>query len=380
MRDKILEGHSLLFSDRILSCISESRAGGIEAERFDVCGAYVSPGFIDVHVHGAGGADVMDATDESMDTFSRCLAEHGVTAFLPTTLTSPRERLSAAADNVKRAMERQLPGAMVIGLHLEGPWIDHGHKGAHPQEHIEDIPDAEWVARRADVIRTVTFSPRKDPRHVFLKRLLELEIVPSLGHTDANFEEGLAAVEAGAKSITHIFNAQTGLHHREPGLVGAALCSSVMCELIPDGSHVRAELFDPLCKALSADRLMLVTDSMRAAGLHNAGLPNTGLPDGEYDFAGRPVSIKDGLPRLHDGTIAGSSLFMDRGVLNVWKATGRPLPEVVRMAAANPAKLHGLESRKGEIAPGGDADIACFDEELNVLMTFVGGRLVYERG
>ena len=356
LHDKVLERHSLLFSDRILSCIPEDRAGGIEAERFNVCGAYVSPGFIDVHVHGAGGADAMDATDESMDVFSRCLAGHGVTAFLPTALTSAREHLSVVADNVKRAMKRRLPGASVFGLHLEGPWIDCGHKGAHPQDHIENTPDAEWVAQRADVIRTVTFSPQKDPNHVFLKRLLELKIVPSLGHTDAGFEEGLAAIEAGAKSITHLFNAQTGLHHRAPGLVGAALCSSAMCELVPDGEHVRAELFEPLCKALSTERLMLVTDSTRAAGLPNAGLP-----------------------RLRDGTIAGSSLSMDRGVLNVWKATGRPLPEVVRMATANPARLHGLESRRGSIAPGCDADITCFDEQLDVFMTFVGGRLVYER-
>ena len=368
LNDRILERHSLLFTDRILSCVPENRVAGIDAERFEANGAYVSPGFIDVHVHGAGGADTMDADDKSMDTFSRCLAEHGVTAFLPTTVTSSRERMNAAVENVRRAMERQLPGAKVLGLHLEGPWIDEGHKGAHPQEYIEDVPDAEWLARRSDAIRTVTFSPTKDPHYAFLKRLLELKIVPSIGHTDAGFEEGLAAIEAGARSITHLFNAQNGLHHRMPGMVGAALCSSVTCELITDGAHVRSELFEPLCKSLGADRLMIVSDSMRVAG----------LPDGEYDFAGQRVSVKNGLPRLRDGTLAGSSMFMDRGVLNVWRATGRPLPEVVGMAAGNPARLHGLEDRKGSIAPGHDADIVCFDDGLDVLMTFVEGRLVYE--
>ena len=368
MNDTVLERHTLLFTDRILSCIPENLTAGIDAERLEVYGAYVSPGFIDVHVHGAGGADTMDADDTSIDTFSRCLAKHGTTAFLPTTVTSSWEHMSNAVENVRRAMRRRMPGAKPLGLHLEGPWLDLAHKGAHPQEYLEDTPDAEWVEKRADVIRTVTFSPQKDPRHIFLKRLLELEIVPSIGHTDAGFEEGLAAIDAGAKSITHLFNAINGLHHRAPGMVGAALCSSVTCELISDGAHVRSELFEPLCKAIGTYRLMIITDSMRSAG----------LPDGEYEFVDRKVTVKDGLARLPDGTIAGSSLFMNKGVLNVWRATGRPLYEVVGMAATNQARLHGF-SRKGSIAPGRDADITCFDEELNVLMTFVHGELVYER-
>jgi N-acetylglucosamine-6-phosphate deacetylase len=370
LSDRILEHHALLFTDKILSCLPEDRAAGIDAERIGVGGAYVSPGFIDVHVNGAGGADAMDATDESMDMFSQCLAEHGVTAFFPTSVTTSRERLNAAAANVRRAMGRKMPGAAVLGLHLEGPWIDAGRRGAHPQEYVETKPDADWVSKWSDVIRTVTFSPKLDPRHVFLKSLLELAVVPSLGHTDASFEEGMAAVAAGAKSITHLFNAQSPLHHRAPGMIGVALCSSAMCELIADGVHVRSELFEPLRKAIGTDRLVIVTDSMRAAG----------LPDGEYDFAGRKVSVKDGVPRLPDGTLAGSALCMDRGVLNVWRATGRPLPDIVKLASANPARLHGLETRKGSLAPGCDADITCFDDELEIRMTFVGGALVYERG
>ncbi|MCL2010047.1 MAG: N-acetylglucosamine-6-phosphate deacetylase [Synergistaceae bacterium] len=374
LNDRILERHSLLFTDRILSCVPDNLldglicADGIDAERFELRGEYVSPGFIDVHVNGAGGADTADATDESMDTFSRCLAEHGVTAFLPTSVTTSRERLDAAIENVRRAMKRPLPGAKALGLHLEGPWLDVAQRGAHPEEYIEDTPDAEWVEQRADVIRTVTFSPRKDPEHVFLKRLLELDIVPSIGHTGAGFEEAMAAIESGAKSITHLFNAQSGLHHRAPGMVGAALCSSVMCEIITDGAHVRSELFEPLCRALGTDRFMIVSDSMRVAG----------LPDGEYEFVDRKVLVEDGVPRLPNGTLAGSSLFMNVGVLNVWRATGRPLPEMVGLGSANPARLHGL-ARKGSIAPGCDADIICLDDDLNVLKTFVEGRLVYER-
>lgn len=373
MSDRILERHALLFTNKILSCMPGNWTTGIDAERIDVDGTYISPGFIDVHVNGAGGADTMDATDESMDVFSKCLAKHGTTAFFPTSVTASKELLNAAAANVERAMKRKMPGAMVLGLHLEGPWIDAGYKGAHPQEHIETKPDTDWVVKWSNVIRRVTFSPKLDPQHVFLKNLLELKIVPSLGHTNANFEEGMAAIAAGAKSVTHLFNAQTALHHRAPGMIGVALCSSAMCELIADGAHVRSELFEPLCKAIGTDRLMLVTDSMRAAGLPN------GEYNREYDFVGRKVSVKDGAPRTPDGTLAGSVLTMDRAVLNFWRATGRPLPDIVKLASANPARLHGLETRKGSLTPGCDADIACFDEKLEIQMTFVGGTPVYER-
>jgi N-acetylglucosamine-6-phosphate deacetylase len=369
VNDRILEHHALLFTDRILSCLPENRTAGIDADRIEVHGAYVSPGFIDVHINGSCGVDTMDATDGSMDLFSRYLAEHGTTAFFPTATTSSKEHREAAVANVKRAMGRNLPGAAVLGLHMEGPWIDISHKGAHPREYIEETPDMEWIEGWADAIRTVTFSPKRDPRHVFLRHLSRLGIVPSLGHTDASFEECLAAIEAGAKSITHLFNAQSGLHHRAPGMVGAAFCSSAMCELIADGIHVRDELFEPLCRVIGTGRLMIVTDSMRAAG----------LPDGEYDFVGRRVQVKGGVPRLPDGTLAGSALSMDKGVLNIWRATGRPLPEIVRLATANPARLHGLEGRKGALLPGCDADIACFSEDLEIQWTFVGGKPVYKR-
>ncbi|MBR1673046.1 MAG: amidohydrolase family protein, partial [Fretibacterium sp.] len=238
-------------------------------------------------------------------------------------------------------------------------------KGAHPEEFISSRPDAGWVASREDVVRTVTFSPTLDPRHVFLRWLLELGVVPSLGHTTAGFEEARAAIDAGARSITHLFNAQAGFHHRAPGMVGAAAVTDVMCELIADGHHVRPELFSPLCRLIGTERLILITDSMRAAG----------LPDGDYAFGGSTVTVRDGLPVKPDGTIAGSALRMNESIRVFQRATGLPLSEVVGMATRNPARLLGL-SRKGELSAGMDADITCFDEDLNVSMTFVGGQRV----
>ncbi|MCR4817853.1 MAG: N-acetylglucosamine-6-phosphate deacetylase, partial [Fretibacterium sp.] len=354
------KGNALLFSDKILACLPNERTEGIEAERIDVAGLCVSPGFVNVHVHGAMGHDLMDATNEAIDGLSLAMAQQGTTAFLPTSITASWKDTEAAVEAVRRGMARVLPGAAVLGMHLEGPWIDVAMKGAHPEAFIGSHPDAGWVADRADAIRTVTFSPTLDPEHRFLRRLLELGIVPSLGHTTAGFEEARSAIEAGAKSITHFFNAQMGLHHRAPGMIGAAAVTNVMCELIADGRHVRSELFAPLCRLIGTERLILITDSMRAAG----------LPDGDYAFGGGQVLVRDGLPVQPDGTIAGSSLKMNEAIRNFHHATGLPLPEVVGMATRNPSRLLGL-SRKGELAAGMDADITCFDENFSVSMTFV---------
>ena len=362
---RIWEGRALLFSKSVLACIPEEAAGGIDAERIRLDGEYVLPGFVDVHTHGARGADVMDASDEAIDALSLAMAKNGTTAFAPASVTAPMPEIEAAIDAVRRGMRRPLPGAALLGLHLEGPWIEPAMRGAHPEAFIRTQPDASWVAKHADALCTVTYSPVLDPGHDFLKRLLELGIVPSLGHTTADFETARSAIEAGAQSITHLFNAQRGLHHRQPGMIGAAAVTEVMCELIADGHHVRSELFEPLCRLIGMDRLVLISDSIRAGG----------LPDGEYAFAGGQVRVRDGLPLQPDGTIAGSSLTMNRAVRNFWRATNRPLAEVVGLATRNPARLLGLK-RKGSLDPGFDADIVCLDRDLNVTMTFVGGTRV----
>lgn len=362
---EVREGYALLFTDRVLACISEPLTEGIDAERIWLDGEYVLPGFVDVHVHGAQGTDIMDASDEAVDALSLAMARGGTTAFAPASVTAPMPEIEAAVEAVRRGMARPLPGAALLGLHLEGPWIEPCMKGAHPEPFILLVPDADWVADHADALRTITFSPILDPEHGFLRRLCRLGIVPSLGHTTADFETARAAIEAGARSITHLFNAQTGLHHRRPGMVGAAAVTDVMCELIADGQHVRTELFEPLCRLIGTDRLILVTDSIRAGG----------LPDGEYAFAGGRVRVVKGLPVQPDGTIAGSSLTMNQAVRNFWRATGRPLAEVAGMASRNPARLLRLK-RKGSLDPGYDADIVCLDNDLDVVMTFVGGRRV----
>ena len=362
----MLEGHALLFDDRVLACLPADRTDGIEAERVEAGGRYVLPGFVNVHVHGAMGYDAMDATDEALDALSLAMAKEGVTAFLPTSVTAPMGEIDATVRAVRRGMARTLPGAAILGMHLEGPWIDEAMRGAHPAAFINRSPDIPWVAERADVLRIVTFWPTLDPEHSFTRSLKALGIVPSLGHTTADFDLALSAVRAGARSITHLFNAQRGLHHRRPGMVGAAAVSDAMCEFIADGRHVVPELFEPICRLIGTDRLILITDSMRAAG----------LPDGDYRFAGGVVTVRDGLPVNGDGTIAGSVLTMNRALKNFHQATRRPLSELSATVSRNPARLLGL-TRKGELTAGMDADIVCLDDDFNVRATFVEGRQVF---
>lgn len=362
--DELVEGHVLLFDQRVLACVPEDRADGLPGGRVDAGGCYAIPGLIDVHVHGCLGHDLMDATDEALDGMSRAKAEEGVTTFLPTSVSASWEEIEAAVEATRRAMSRALPGAAVAGMHLEGPWIEEAMRGAHPSAHIRSEIDVAWIERNADVIRTVTYSPVLDPELRATRAMASMGVVPSVGHTTASFELARAAFDAGARCVTHLFNAQTGLHHRAPGVPGAAAASGATCELIADGRHVRPELFEPLFRMMGTERIVLITDAMRAAG----------MSDGSYAFAGGSVTVEDGLPRM-GGTIAGSTLRMDEALRNVLRATGRPLAEVVAMASRSPARLLGL-SRKGVLAPGMDADIACLDEELRPRMTFVGGRRV----
>ena len=361
---ELVEGHVLLFDQRVLACVPEDRADGLMGGRVDVGGGYAIPGLIDVHVHGCLGHDLMDATDEALDGMSRAKAEEGVTMFLPTSVSAPWEEIEAAVEATRRAMSRARPGAAVAGMHLEGPWIEEARRGAHPSAHIRSEIDVAWIERNADVIRTVTYSPVLDLGLRATRAMASMGVVPSVGHTTASFELARAAFEAGARCVTHLFNAQTGLHHRAPGVPGAAAASGATCELIADGRHVRPELFEPLFRMMGADRIVLITDAMRAAG----------MSDGSYAFAGETVRVEGGLPYIGE-TIAGSTLRMDEALRNVLRATGRPLAEVVAMASRSPARLLGL-SRKGVLAPGMDADITCLDEELHPRMTFVGGRRV----
>ena len=354
----ILPETVLLYDDTVLGFATEVPAG---AEVTDGEGAYLSAGFIDQHIHGYIGEDAMTHTP---DHIRAGLPANGVTAYLPTTMTQSKEAIDQAMNWVREAMKKE-EGARVLGCHMEGPFINAAKKGAQPGEYI--IPPAiEMVETYKDVIKLVTYAPEQDEDHAFVKALRKMNIVPSVGHTSANFETAKAAYDNGALSTTHFFNAMPPLHHRDPGVIGAALAGDAYIELIADTIHVNPNLFSILAK-LKPNRLCLITDCMEAGG----------LPNGEYALGGQPVFVKDGFCTLEDGTLAGSVLKLNVAIRNMAKYGGVTLAQAVSFATENPARLLGVDDRMGTLNVGTLADFVLMDEACNVKSTYMGGKCVY---
>ncbi|MGN7469879.1 N-acetylglucosamine-6-phosphate deacetylase [Brevibacillus sp. SAFN-007a] len=334
---------------------------------------WICPGFVDMHIHGIDGHDTMDGTPESLRAISAALARYGVTAFVATTMTASYEELEPVLENIAQVSQQGLPGAQLIGIHLEGPWINPRYKGAQKEENIA-LPKLEAVQRlyglSRGLLKVVTIAPEQPEALEAIAWLKEQGVIVSAGHTGATFAQAAEAVEAGVRHFTHCFNAMTGLHQREPGGVGAAMYyEQVSTELIADGIHVHPAVMNILYRVKTARRLALVSDSMRAAA----------LCEGTYDLGGQEVHVRDNQAKLADGTLAGSVLTLNRAVGNMVALSGVPLPEAVEMASRTPASILGYGERKGRLAVGYDADMAVLDENFDVTMTFVAGKKVYVR-
>ena len=372
LEDEILDGKALLLSDRIEGIVDEGEipegAAVIDAE-----GGYVSPGLIELHIHGYLGKDVCDASEESIRIISKGLLENGVTGFLPTTMTVDMEVIKGAIESVRSLMaESRTPefdGTVLLGVHAEGPFISESKKGAQDPRFILK-PDADFVKANSDVIRVITLAPEEDDADFSAIRRIsaETDVVVSMGHTSADYNTAMAGVEAGVRHATHLFNAMTPLTHRGPGVVGAALKSDkVSTELIVDTYHVNSALFDIVYK-LKGRKLCFITDC----------LPAGGLPEGEYTLGGAKIIYKDNICKLEDGTIAGSVLKLNKGIWNVYTNSDIPLNECVNCASLNPATTLGIQDKKGSIKVGKDADIVILDNEFNVKKTIIGGNIKYE--
>ena len=365
LEDRIEEGKVLLFSDKIEK-ITDNIPEGYEV--IDAHGGYVTPGFIDLHIHGYLGKDVCDADAESIRTIAGGLVENGVTGFLPTTMTVDMKVIEGALDACREVRNSgEYYGSTILGVHAEGPFISASKKGAQDERYILK-PDADFVTANADIIKIITLAPEEDKDFAEIKKMAEeTDVVVSMGHTSADYKTAMESTKNGVKHATHLFNAMTPMTHRAPGVVGAALNSDVTCELIVDTYHVEPALYEMVYR-MKGRKLCFITDC----------LPAGGLPEGEYTLGGAKIIYKNNLCKLEDGTIAGSVLKLNKGVWNVFTNTRIPLYECVNCAPLNPANAIGVADRKGSIEVGKDADIVILDNEFNVKKTIIGGVVRYE--
>lgn len=333
----------------------------------------VAPGFVDLHVHGGAGFDVMDASPRSIIGISRYLAAGGVTSFLPTTCTAPQQDLVSAARAVKESIDRGTGGAEVLGLHMEGPYLNPARRGAQNPAHIRPPNIDEIVEVQGETggaLRMVTLAPEVEGAGAAAASLRSSGVVPAVGHTNATYEEMMAAVDAGFRHVVHLFNGMRPFHHRDPGAVGAALTDGrLTVELIADGLHLHPAALRLAAAAKGSGKTALVSDSVMPAG----------LPDGEYRFGGQRVRLRGGRCLLESGVLAGGTIRLCDAVRNMVELAGLSITEAVEMASSTPASIIGSADRKGRLEPGMDADLTVFDWNFSVLLTMVDGKVVYER-
>lgn len=369
LKDRIIEGYALLYSAVIEGIVPVVDIPD-NADVIDARGGYVSPGLIDLHIHGYLGKDVCDGEEESIRTISRGLLKNGVTGYLPTTMTVDMKVIRKALEVCRDLKEesKYWDGSEILGCHAEGPFISEKFKGAQDPKYILK-PDAKFVKEYEDIIKVLTLAPENDEKDFAAIREIcrDTDVVVSMGHTSADYDTAMAGVKAGVKHATHLFNAMTPLTHRAPGVVGAALNSDVSVEVIVDTFHVEACLYDMLWK-LKGRKLCFITDC----------LPAGGLPYGEYTLGGTKIIYNDIVCRLEDGTVAGSVLPLNKGVWNVYQNSQIPLYECVNCASLNPAAAIGLADRKGSLEIGKDADIVIADENFEIMKTIINGRTVYK--
>lgn len=331
----------------------------------------VIPGFIDKHIHGANHSDSMYPTLEDIKNISRTIAMEGVTSYMPTTMTQSEENITKALKNIREYIETENhDGAFVLGTHLEGPFISPKFKGAQPERYIVPCSVEEFMhyqAASGNNIKQVTLAYEENGKDL-CNYLFSQGIVASLGHTNATAVEVLESVKNGVTSATHTYNAMKPLHHREAGTVGGImLADSIYAELIADLVHVSPEAIRVLCKVKGLDKIILVTDAIESKH----------LPDGIYNLGGQDVMVKGREARLADGTLAGSTLKMNQAIKNIISVLGISLERAVDLATINPTRNLGIDSSKGSIALGKDADFAVIDKDLNVYMAVSKGNIIY---
>lgn len=329
----------------------------------------IIPGLVDVHIHGIGSHDTMDATPKSLNGMAQRLAQRGVTSFLPTTVAAPHSHLLQVTRNVSHIMDQKPTGARVLGIHLEGPYLNPQKRGAHAAQSLRS-PDVAELDAYLDTgaIKMVTIAPELEGSETFIRHTVEKGVTVSLGHTLADYDLVQDAVEWGITHASHTFNAMGPLHHRHPGACGAVLNNKqIYAEMIADLVHLHPAILNLIIKAKGISRTILVSDAIRAAD----------LPEGTYTLGEQPVTVQNGVCRLADGTLAGSSLTLDQALHNVIQVTGLSLVKALPMATSVPAASLKLDDKIGSLLPGHRADMVILDSQHQVVLTLVDGQVVF---
>ena len=375
LKDRVIEG-DILTADGIIRDIidkkSPVKAETLEVENsIDLDGKYVVPGFIDVHIHGSNGADAMDGTVEALKTISSYIATKGTTKFLATTLTSSKEELINVLKIAADLQDKEIDGATIFGVHMEGPYFDIEYKGAQNEKYMKPATEKEikdYLDVKPGLVKMMSLSPHTEQSIETVKFLKENGVIVSVGHSAAKFNDVMKAVDAGLSHSTHTFNGMRGINHREPGVAGAVLISDkINAEVIFDKIHIHPEIVRLMIKAKGTDKVVCITDAMAA----------TGLPNGDYKLGELDVYVKDGEARLKSNdSLAGSVLTMDKAFKHVIEL-GYPIYEAVKLTSTNAAVEFGLNA--GAIEVGKEADFTILDDSYNVDMTIVNGNIKYQR-
>lgn len=368
----IIDGSLLIKNGKIAEIYSDDESGHIrDVHVIDGRKLNVIPGFIDGHIHGGYGVDVMDGTEDALRILAGNLPKEGTTSFLATTITESEEKITNALMNIAN-YKCKAGEAELIGIHLEGPFINRVKAGAQPFEYI--IPPSiekfkKWQALSNNKIKTVTLAPECDEDGSFIRFLVDAGVNVSAGHTNVGFSRMKRAYLHGVRQVTHLCNAMTQIHHRDIGVVGAAfLLNEIRGELIADCIHIAPEMLQLIYDNMGSERIILITDAMRAKGLE----------DGEYELGSQTVYVKGNRATLKDGTLAGSVLKMNDAAKQMLKATGVTLHDIIKMTSTNIAKQLGFDDKKGSIAIGKDADILLVDDRLNIKYTICSGIIAYK--
>ncbi|MCD6506010.1 N-acetylglucosamine-6-phosphate deacetylase [Candidatus Poribacteria bacterium] len=363
---------SISIRDGVIIRIGEPDPEVSSVRSLDAEGRVVAPGFIDVHIQGAGGGDVLDGSPEALQAISRTCARFGTTSFLATTVFRPKgdnRHIGVAAENVGR----DLGGADLLGIHLEGPFISPEKRGMIRPDCICS-PSKEILGEILELtggtLRIMTIAPELKGSLGIIEELRDRGIVPSLGHTSASYEETLEGIKAGISHVTHLFNAMASFHHRNPGPLLAIFESEDLdVQIITDGVHLHPKVLRWAFNLIGPRRSITITDGMQAMG----------LPEGRYIYNGIEYESRDGTARYADGTLIGTSMGLNRMIERLMEFTGCPLDVAIRTVTENPARAIGMEDRKGSIEVGKDGDLVILDPDLSIWATIVGGRIVYRK-